>query len=365
MNDNKRFKAVPGSRIAVVMLLLCCSFSALPARAAEGPLVIRPRMLVSLWQNSGVWSPTAKKMVWNTSSWVPSIKFRISGPVKAGSQFVVEFTKANGAPWFSVNCPTEEIAADRWIDVETPRNTSNEFDKKNITSTGVFGFKIRLNNEITNQNSVIYTGKYKVGRVSRFNGTPITKNAYDFYIDHDWALPFGYLWMENDGKTSLEASLWFRGQNLYNVAGYVTYKGNPIASTKDLGSAGDTELEARTIDNKKGDPGWSLMRFTWYRLTTLGADQEQRSDMFYLDKNPGEYEIKILRDGKLARTMTFTIGADGKIVDSGLGKVDKLNTARVVLPVKINGTADGVWNKQAWKTEAFYGNPVPGFVAAQ
>jgi hypothetical protein len=32
--------------------------------------------------------------------------------------------------------------------------------------------------------------------------------------------------------------------------------------------------------------------------------------------------------------------------------------------VKILGDEDGPWNKNAWKSEAFYGNPLSGFTAA-
>ena len=40
--------------------------------------------------------------------------------------------------------------------------------------------------------------------------------------------------------------------------------------------------------------------------------------VFFLDKNPGEYEIKVLRQQKLARSAAFTVGADGRIVDNGI-----------------------------------------------
>lgn len=349
---------------AGVLLSLSLCAVASTARAADAPRIIRPRMFLSLWQQSGTWSPTAKKMVWNLSAWVPSIKFPVTGPVTGGSQWIVEFTKPGGAPWFSMNCPTEEIGEDRWITVETPRDTSEAMERKATNGTGLFGFKIRLKNELNGTNNVLYTGKYKVGKVSRYNGTAVMKNQYDFYIDHDWAMPFGYLWWDDDAQPALQAAMWFKGQGLNNLAGYVFYKGKQIASTKEMGSAGDPEFEADTIDNKPGDPAWSLCRFTWYKIRNSKGD-DSNPNWYFIDKNPGAYEIKILRSGKLARQLNFTVGADGQIVGNDLSSVTKLNTARIVLPVKVLGTTDGAWNEQAWKTEAFYGNPVSGFTAAQ
>jgi hypothetical protein len=33
----------------------------------------------------------------------------------------------------------------------------------------------------------------------------------------------------------------------------------------------------------------------------------------------------------------------------------------VIIPVQIIGDQDGMWNKTAWQTDAFYGNPLKGF----
>ncbi|HEV7473994.1 MAG TPA: hypothetical protein VGN90_08095 [Pyrinomonadaceae bacterium] len=34
---------------------------------------------------------------------------------------------------------------------------------------------------------------------------------------------------------------------------------------------------------------------------------------------------------------------------------------RVIVPVQVIGDQDGTWDKTAWKTESFYGNPLMGF----
>ena len=80
-------------------------------------------------------------------------------------------------------------------------------------------------------------------------------------------------------------------------------------------------------------------------------------------ENPGDYEIKIIYKGHLVRSMKFSVDAEGKIVDNGIATSNKLGTNRVIVPVQVLGDSDGQWDKNAWKTDAFYGNPLTGFTA--
>jgi hypothetical protein len=41
----------------------------------------------------------------------------------------------------------------------------------------------------------------------------------------------------------------------------------------------------------------------------------------------------------------------------GFHTSNKLGSNRVIVPVTIIGDQDGQWDRLAWKTEAFYGNP--------
>jgi hypothetical protein len=59
--------------------------------------------------------------------------------------------------------------------------------------------------------------------------------------------------------------------------------------------------------------------------------------------------------------MKFSADAEGKIVDNGIGKNNKLGNNRIVVPVQVLGDSDGPWDKNAWRTDAFYGNPLTGF----
>jgi hypothetical protein len=82
-----------------------------------------------------------------------------------------------------------------------------------------------------------------------------------------------------------------------------------------------------------------------------------------LSSGTGDYEIKILFKGHLVRSIKFAVDAQGKLVDNGIGASNKLGSDRVIVPVQVIGDSDGPWNRTAWKTDAFYGNPLMGFTA--
>ena len=83
--------------------------------------------------------------------------------------------------------------------------------------------------------------------------------------------------------------------------------------------------------------------------------------LYLLSENSGEYEIKMIYKGHLVRSMKFSVDAEGKIVDKGIATSNKLGNNRIIVPVQVLGDSDGQWDKNAWKTDAFYGNPLTGF----
>jgi hypothetical protein len=112
---------------------------------------------------------------------------------------------------------------------------------------------------------------------------------------------------------------------------------------------------------------WAIWEVTFSNVRGFNksGNPENYSAQHYLDKNPGEYEIKLMRDNNLSRSIKFTVGTDGKIVDNMVAKKANLGGVRMIVPVKILGTADGQYNTAAWQTEALFYNPLAGFIAAQ
>ena len=113
---------------------------------------------------------------------------------------------------------------------------------------------------------------------------------------------------------------------------------------------------------------WTLVDCTFGTVVAWDKTGEKRTprpretgQIHVLSDHPGDYEIKILERGRLARSLKFTVAEDGTIVDNGIAKANKLGSDKIIVPVKFTGTPDGVWNKLAWKTDAFFGNPLSGF----
>jgi hypothetical protein len=55
------------------------------------------------------------------------------------------------------------------------------------------------------------------------------------------------------------------------------------------------------------------------------------------------------------------MGTNHQLVDTGIGKQNNLGTLRVVVPVQILGDQDGQLDRNAFKTDAFFGNPLTAF----
>lgn len=85
------------------------------------------------------------------------------------------------------------------------------------------------------------------------------------------------------------------------------------------------------------------------------------TDVHVLGDHNGDYEVKVLRNNRLARSIKFTV-ENGKIKDTGIYAANKMGSGTVVIvPVAILDDQDGPWDRNAWKADAFYGHPLTGF----
>jgi hypothetical protein len=323
--------------------------------------------------------------------WYPRIKFRVNGPISAGSQLSVQYSFPGGKPWISYQCETFECSADWWCSTSGGDNP-DPFVGKETTYVGYVNFSIKMKNELEGTNKVLFSGKFRACK----NPAGTHGNSL-YYIDYDWWIPIGlltYSTWEGGGSGSTGRVpdsavpvvwMWFPGNNKTHPAepiAYLYYNGKKVSSTTDAdsGSSGSVvEIDyfgegrcytcyrfnfglAYVYDNNVYDPKYG------------GNDLSQ---YFHLNKNPGEYEVKVLWLGKLVRTTKFTVGADGKIVDNGINAQSGLKTLNflpysgnwsdfvVVLPLKVLGNNGITYNADAWKTDAFWGNPMKGFSLPQ
>lgn len=335
------------------------SASAASASILKRTVQVKPRRFLRWWQN-----PAAAEPVYNTWSWAPEIKFAINGPVASGSQITVEFDTADGKPWFTERMRTPELEPDYWEIVEDAEDMSlDQLEKKAITAqTGLFAFRIKLKNALAGSNEVLFAGKYKIATYAPDQKIPEYKGKKEFYVDEDWRMPMAWLWLNptnNEDAPILCLQTWFKNsENNDNIEAFVFYNGKQIMNTK-AGSAEETLTNG--VDEKPYRYSLRMLYFYTIRGFNNASNPDNYKTSHFLDKNPGDYEIKILRNGDLARSLAFTVGKDGKIVDNGVVAGNKIGGIRSLFPIKIAGVADGTWNRAAWQTDAFYGNPLSGF----
>jgi len=309
--------------------------------------------------------PGAKEPVYGTWSWVPDFEFYMRGPLEGGSQITVNFQKPNGAPWLSVPVETPEINAG-----DSQKITCPDFDEHQaIVPVGLVPFQIILKNSLTGAKKVLFSGKADVRKFKyKYDKAP---GAFEFYVDQDWMLPMGFLAVNTELSSEapmLEARIWVKNINERDntVAVYVLYNGQPIASSKHMNDAMTPDQinvsDDRTISTAgmtNGDPEWRRLLILMTKIRVNGSTNAVYPT-HYLDKNPGVYEIRVMKSGQPVCSAKFTVGADGKIVDDGRGKA--LGTIWTFLPV--HHVKDGLpASPTSYKTGAFYGNPLPGFVA--
>lgn len=365
----RTFKSVVFT-LFVFVSLIATSMSFIVPRDVEAkstqdlPIVIKSTLHVRAWRMLRYWKQPNADNFW---SWMPGLEFQAYGTIPDSGFFTIDYTMPDGKIWFSADVTPQIAAGNLTAYAQSPRPVGHD-DKRGILDVGTFGFKIRFRNGITGLDQEIYKGRFKVNKFHVGNNLPDFKNQFEYYVEQDWNLPIGYIWLDyvaDKDAPPLKVAMWFRGENSdTNLAAYVYYNGKQIASTKSSSTgAANNDKSLLTSGNDK-DPRWERWVFSWYNVRGYNTDANKKfTDTHFLYGNSGNYEIKILCDGDLVRTATFTVGQDGRIVDNGIASQNKVAAYITVLPVKVLGTKDGNWDTKAWKTDAFYGNPLIGFVA--
>ena len=323
--------------------------------------VLKNTVYVRTYRDTLYWKAPNQNDFWN---WTAGIQFSFTGPLPRGSQLSVDFTLPDGKPWYSQDLQANNIGENE-VGFAEAASPPMHADKRGILLTGTFGFKIILKNGLENTQKELYQGKFTVNKIYRGNGLPQFKNQNEYYVEQDWVMPIGYLGF-NPGidatSPPIWASMWFRGANTEDKLGaFLFYNGKQISSTTNSNQGGASSVKSLLTSGNDVDPRWELWAFNFYNVRS-NSSPNLGSNFFILSKNPGNYEIKVLRDSELVRTASFLVGADGKMIDNGIAAQNNIAGA-MILPVKILGTKDGKWNNLAWKTDAYYGNILNGFVA--
>lgn len=304
---------------------------------------------------------TSYKGEYGTYSWTPAVMFNFEGAAPNGSHFYAVVSMPDGSPWVEAGC--EWDASKNYYQCGGPKVP----EEKGVIATGVFPFAIKMRNELRGIDQTLFAGKVKIDKAPDDSGTPAERaKKSSFFPAHDWALPVGYVYYSPQ-ENFLYTAFWVRGAS-GRIAPHVFYRGKSIGPAQEPSCRDAREVGDAYIRSVKPAPVWRLVECQLY-VPVRDRGDEYRTPPHYLTANPGEYEIKVLRNDELSRSIKFNVGADGQLG----GGAPVLYTVRwadgdrqpgVVVPVAVLDAQDGPWDRNAWKTDILYGNALKGLTSA-
>ena len=303
--------------------------------ATAKPTILKHTLLIDVWQPDTISSGTG---------WRPLIKFQFQGPVPSGSEWHVEFFHPNKTKWMTYVFEAKQVQAG---DVGAlPRPFDTHPTETTVKETGLFPFEIKIVSALSNLNETVYKGTFRVEK-----NPPITKGDDDYYIVADWVMPEAQIY----AKSQLGVVVWMRySQNQSTqdvIVGHLFRDGAKIG--EEVGGG-----EGRSI-NDQGESHHPKIRYKQryfeFPLTQIHVPGD-KVDEDEAASGPKEYELKILRNNKLSRSIKFKTGAQYMLGKSGLVEPDANLGNVMMIPVTILGSDDGDYNKNAG-AERFWGNP--------
>ena len=270
-------------------------------------------------------------------SWVPRAAFRVNGPIASGSQLYLIFSVPGMAAPVKFDCPTGEAVKGHWWKTECGANEVPE--SMESTYTGVVGFEIHLRNELKSSDATLFAGKMKVAKAHSSEHGPKVANHFVYYVEQDWNLPIAYLFFtsgENGGMKlpNFNAAFWVRGE-AGKLEPHLFYQGQEVGKlTSDGNEVGkpSCKTEVYTETNQSVEASlpqqakWARVACIFYNVvgwnktgSKLVPLPHQAGSVHMLEGNAGEYELKIIRNNHLARSIKFTVSADGKF-DNAIAK---------------------------------------------
>ena len=305
------------------------------------------------------------KKDYDTWSWLPRIKFRTTAPLPSGAHYYVEVSQPGGAPWVKFDCEIDDHRANYQCGYQ------NEPKDQSILTVGIVPFTIKMRNELAGTEATLFTGKAKVEKAPSDEVGPAAVKRLVYYVNQDWNMPFGQVYIDSEYQR-LHVRFWVRDQGI-RLEPHVFYQGNEVGRLFYQGMriaapscSDDIDYSPSRFISKTVAQGAKWQRIDCTIGSVLAVPDKSSGPLpqaFDLSANNGEYEIKVLRNNKLARSIKFTV-ENGKIKDNGIYAANKMGSAAsnfIIVPLAILDDQDGPWDRNAWKTDAFYGHPLTGF----
>lgn len=331
--------------------------TAQPPANSDVPLMLKTTLDIRCDTEGRYWKLPNES---NYTSWIPQLKFKVRYTGATKLRLMAEYFTPDGKSWFTETLGTNmSNATEKSVEVNSER-VSGRFEGKSTIATGVFGFKITDSRD----GSVLFQGKFKVGKFKTGPNIPMFKNQYDFFVDQDWNLPVGYVWLNWKDKNAPAptVSMWIKGETrLDDLEARLFYNGEQIATTDEMGAASSVQQRYPNSLENKETHRWELFDFEWYKYKYAATPNGR--NMFrqarFMNDSDGSYTVKVFHKGVQIREASFTV-TGGVIADNGIASSNGFNDGKTIIPVKVMGEKDK-WSSATWKAEAFYANPLNGF----
>lgn len=331
--------------------------NAQPPTATENPVLLKTTLDIRCDTENRYWKMPTES---NYTSWIPQLKFKVRYAGATKLRLMAEYFTPDGKPWFSETLGTNmSNATEKTVDINSERG-SGRFENKSTIATGLFGVKITDSRD----GSVLFQGKFKVGKFKYGPNIPMFKNQNDFFVDQDWNLPIGYVWLnwKDRNAPAPTVSMWIKGEmRLDDLEARLFYNGEQIATTDDMGAAESVQQRYPNSLENKETHRWELFNFEWYKYKY--AANTQGRNMFrqarFMNDSDGSYTVKVFHKGVQIREASFSV-AGGMIADNSIASSNNFTDGKTIIPVKIMGDKDK-WSSATWKSDAFYANPLSGF----
>ncbi|MCU1481191.1 MAG: hypothetical protein JWQ19_1977 [Subtercola sp.] len=285
---------------------------------------------------------------------MPQLKFLVQGPTPAGASLVWEVVQPNGTPWFEHFAVVPELSSGHAYLVEL-----EPFDvPADIVTDGVVSFTVRLVSELDGVDELLHDGSLVVQALD---------GDKSFAVDNDWLLTMAFVALDvvdEFDAPKLALTMFLKGEvDDYQLEAHCFYNGTRFAKASDIETryaftASDGSVVGREVvalfDAVRG----------WNNLSDSGWG----GDWHLLDSHDGQYEVKLLRDSRVARVVAFTVqggrivvpeaGAETEGGSDGTSAVHSVEFspefgAVILTDASVHGDLDGAWSSKG--ASAFYG----------
>jgi hypothetical protein len=266
---------------------------------------------------------------YHPEGWNPKLRLTVMGPTPPDCELVWTVTKPDGSVWFEHTAPLPELA-----DEEMHTASMQKWDSgTDITDVGTFGFTIRMVMELDGIDELLHDGRFTV--------TKLDDNETWYGVDHSSLLTTGLVALDvydQHDAPKVRAIAFLGGSvDTYEVEAHIFFEGKRFAKASYMESGYDfTSNDSQTLA-REFIAEFDAVR-GWNNLTDQGWGDD---DWHLLDQNPGGYEIKFTRGGKVNRTMAFQVGDDGRIVKDDLIEPDGAGRPTLWRTAEIVGAYDG------------------------